>query len=70
MQIFDDGVNELQLSQPNGSIVLLLDLNSQNVANVALIIDGEALGAGMQVSDYPIDGPIVRAKHDAVIDIH
>ena len=70
MQIFDDGVNELRLSQPFGSIILLLDLNSQKVTNVALIIDGEVLGAGTQVGDYPIDGPIISGKYNAVVNIH
>ena len=58
------------LRQPNCAIILLLDLNPQEITNVSLIINHEVLRAGVQVIDYLVDGRIVGAKNDAVVNIH
>ena len=52
------------------AVCLFLDLDSQEVPYISLVIDGELLGAGVQVSHYLVDGPCVRAEHDAVIDVY
>ena len=46
-----------------------LHLNAQEVTNVALVIDGEALVACTQVSDDGIEGPIIGAKDNTVVDV-
>ena len=70
VQILNDGFDKLQLSQHDGSVVLFLHLYSQKVADVALVIDSESLGASMQVGDHPVDGLIIRAKNNAVVDVY
>ena len=69
MKIINDGVNQLRLRSLDGSVIEFLHLYAQEVPNVALVIDGESLGACMQVSDHCINGPIIEAKDNTVIDV-
>ena len=63
------GVNELRLCEDNRSIVLFLYLASHEVANFPLIIEGEILSAVVQLGDDLINGFVVGAKDDLIIDV-
>ena len=70
MQVLDDGVVQLQLCQYNGPIIQFLDLDTQEITNFLLVIEGEILGAVAQISHHLINGFVVVAKDDVIIDVH
>ena len=69
MKILSDGINKLRLCQLYSSITEALNLYAQEVTYVALVIDGEAVGAGTQVRDNSVGRSSIRAKDNAVVDV-
>ena len=68
MKILNDGIDQLRLCQLYSAIAEILNLDAQDVTDVALIINGEAVGArSQQVHD--VDRVSVGAEDDAVLDV-
>ena len=59
----------MRLCQYNGPIVPFSYLNSQEIANFPLVVEGELLSAVAQVSNDLINGFIIGTEDDAIINV-
>ena len=69
MKVLNYGINQLRLCKLYSPVAEVLNLNAQEVTDVSLIINSEAVSACSQVHDDGIDRASVGAEDDAVIDV-
>ena len=69
VKVLHDGIDQLQLHKLYGSVAEFLNLDTEEVTDVSLIINGEVVRACSQVRDDGIDRVSVGTEDDAVVNV-